>query len=90
MPLKGSAGWVAEQDGGDNTVSAPAPKGTLDWTGQEPPQPAPAKGTQEWTEQNAGNGESKSTLVTDTAQKADDQGHLKKRVKLRKYLRWAT
>lgn len=71
IPPKGSADWVAEQDGGDNTTPA-APKGTLDWASQEPPAPAPAKGTQEWTEQNAGNGESKPTPATDTAQKADD------------------
>lgn len=72
IPPKGSADWVAEQDGGDNTATSAAPKGTLDWAGQEPPAPAPAKGTQEWTEQNAGNGESKPTPATDTAQKADD------------------
>ena len=72
IPPKGSADWVAEQDGGDNTAPATAPKGTLEWAGQEPPQPAPAKGTQEWTEQNAGNGESKPTPATDTTQKADD------------------
>ena len=72
IPPKGSADWVAEQDGGDNTATPAAPKGTLDWASQEPPAPAPAKGTQEWTEQNAGNGESKPTPATDTAQKADD------------------
>ena len=72
IPPKGSADWVAEQDGGDNTAPAAATKRTLDWASQEPPQPAPAKGTQEWTEQNAGNGESKPTPATDTTQKADD------------------
>lgn len=72
IPPKGSADWVAEQDGGDNTATPAAPKGTLDWASQEPPAPAPAKGTQEWTEQNAGNGESKPTPATDTTQKADD------------------
>ena len=72
IPPKGSADWVAEQDGGDNTATPAAPKGTLDWASQEPQAPAPAKGTQEWTEQNAGNGESKPTPATDTAQKADN------------------
>lgn len=72
IPPKGSADWVAEQDGGDNTAIPAAPKGTLDWASQEPPAPAPAKGTLEWAEQNAGNGESKPTPATDTAQKADD------------------
>lgn len=72
IPPKGSADWVAEQDGGDNAATAAAPKGTLDWASQEPPAPEPAKGTQEWAEQNAGNGESKPTPATDTAQKADD------------------
>lgn len=72
IPPKGSADWVAEQDGGDNTATPAAPKGTLDWASQEPPAPAPAKGTLEWAEQNAGNGESKPTPATDTAQKADD------------------
>ena len=72
IPPKGSADWVAEQDGGENAATSAAPKGTLDWASQEPPQPAPAKGTQEWTEQNAGNGESKPTPATDTTQKADD------------------
>lgn len=69
IPPKGSADWVAEQDGGDNT---PPVKGTQEWAEQTPPQPAPAKGRQEWAEQNAGNGESKPTPVTDTTQKADD------------------
>ena len=72
IPPKGSADWVAEQDGGDNAATSAAPKGTLDWASQEPPAPEPAKGTQEWAEQNAGNGESKPTPATDTAQKADD------------------
>lgn len=71
-PPKGSADWLAEQDGADTT---PPAKGTQAWTDQ-PPQPEPApKGTQEWAEQNSGENapvtESKPTPQTDVAPPAD-------------------
>ena len=50
-PPKGSADWLAEQDGADTT---PPAKGTQAWT-EQPPQPEPApKGTEAWTEQHSG------------------------------------
>lgn len=71
-PPKGSADWLAEQDGADTT---PPTKGTQAWT-EQPPQPEPApKGTQEWAEQNSGENapvtESKPTPQTDVAPPAD-------------------
>lgn len=71
-PPKGSADWLAEQDGADTT---PPAKGTQAWT-EQPPQPEPApKGTQEWAEQNSGENapvtESKPTPQTDVAPPAD-------------------
>lgn len=71
-PPKGSADWLAEQDGADTT---PPAKGTQAWTDQSPqPEPAP-KGTQEWAEQNSGENaqvtESKPTPQTDVAPPAD-------------------
>ena len=72
-PPKGSADWLAEQDGADTT---PPAKGTQAWADQ-PPQPEPApKGTQEWAEQNSGENapaptESKPTPQTDVAPPAD-------------------
>lgn len=73
-PPKGSADWLAEQDGADNTT--PPAKGTQAWTDQ-PPQPEPApKGTEAWTEQHSGENapaptESKPTPQTDVAPPAD-------------------
>lgn len=73
-PPKGSADWLAEQDGADNTT--PPAKGTQAWT-EQPPQPEPApKGTEAWTEQHSGENapaptESKPTPQTDVAPPAD-------------------
>lgn len=73
-PPKGSADWLAEQDGADNTT--PPAKGTQAWT-EQPPQPEPApKGTEAWTEQYSGENapaptESKPTPQTDVAPPAD-------------------
>ncbi len=73
-PPKGSADWLAEQDGTDNTT--PPAKGTQAWT-EQPPQPEPApKGTEAWTEQHSGENapaptESKPTPQTDVAPPAD-------------------
>ena len=73
-PPKGSAYWLAEQDGADNTT--PPAKGTQAWT-EQPPQPEPApKGTEAWTEQHSGENapaptESKPTPQTDVAPPAD-------------------
>lgn len=72
-PPKGSADWLAEQDGADTTLPA---KGTQAWT-EQPPQPEPApKGTEAWTEQHSGENapaptESKPTPQTDVAPPAD-------------------
>ncbi len=72
-PPKGSADWLAEQDGGDTT---PPAKGRQEWA-EQPPQPEPApKGTETWTEQNSGENasaptESKPTPQTDVAPPAD-------------------
>lgn len=72
-PPKGSADWLAEQNGEDTT---PPAKGTREWA-EQPPQPEPApKGTQAWTEQNSGGNapaptESKPTPQTDVAPPAD-------------------
>lgn len=72
-PPKGSADWLAEQDGADTT---PPAKGTQAWA-EQPPQPEPApKGTEAWTEQNSGENapaptESKPTPQTDVAPPAD-------------------
>ena len=72
-PPKGSADWLAEQDGADTT---PPAKGTQAWT-EQPPQPEPApKGTEAWTEQHSGENapaptESKPTPQTDVAPPAD-------------------
>ncbi len=86
IPPKGSADWVAEQDGADTQVqggatTTPPVKGTQAWADQTPePEPAP-KGSQEWTEQNSGGDdnapapaptESKETPKTDVAPAADD------------------
>lgn len=74
-PPKGSADWLAEQNGEDTT---PPAKGTREWT-EQPPQPEPApKGTQAWTEQNSGGNapapaESKPTPQSDVAPPADKQ-----------------
>lgn len=72
-PPKGSADWLAEQDGADTT---PPAKGTQAWA-EQPPQPEPApKGTEAWTEQHSGENapaptESKPTSQTDVAPPAD-------------------
>ena len=72
-PPKGSADWLAEQDGTDTT---PPAKGTQAWA-EQPPQPEPApKGTEAWTEQHSGENapaptESKPTPQTDVAPPAD-------------------
>ncbi len=72
---KGSAGWLAEQDGDDMT---PPAKETMAMT-EQPPQPEPAtKGTEAWTEQNSEENapeptESKPTPQTDVAPQADKQ-----------------
>lgn len=72
-PPKGSADWLAEQDGADTT---PPAKGTQAWA-EQPPQPEPApKGTEAWTEQHSGENapaptESKQTPQTDVAPPAD-------------------
>ncbi len=71
-PPKGSADWLAEQDGADTT---PPAKGTQAMA-EQPPQPDPApKGTEAWTEQNSGGNapvvESKPTPQTDVAPPAD-------------------
>ncbi len=72
---KGSAGWLAEQDGGDTT---PPAKETMAMA-EQPPQPEPAtKGTEAWTEQNSESNapeptESKPTPQTDVAPQADKQ-----------------
>lgn len=72
-PPKGSADWLAEQDGADTT---PPAKGTQAWT-EQPPQPEPApKGTEAWTEQHSGENapaptESKPTPQTDVTPPAD-------------------
>lgn len=72
-PPKGSADWLAEQDGADTT---PPAKGTQAWA-EQPPQPEPApKGTEAWTEQHSGENapaptESKPTPQTDVAPPAD-------------------
>lgn len=72
-PPKGSADWLAEQDGADTT---PPVKGTQAWA-EQPPQPEPApKGTEAWTEQHSGENapaptESKPTPQTDVAPPAD-------------------
>ena len=72
-PPKGSADWLAEQDGADPT---PPAKGTQVWA-EQPPQPEPApKGTEAWTEQHSGENapaptESKPTPQTDVVPPAD-------------------
>lgn len=72
-PPKGSADWLAEQDGADTT---PPAKGTQAWA-EQPPQPEPAtKGTEAWTEQHSGENapaptESNPTPQTDVAPPAD-------------------
>ena len=72
-PPKGSADWLAEQDGADTT---PPAKGTQAWT-EQPPQPEPApKETEAWTEQHSGENapaptESKPTPQTDVTPPAD-------------------
>lgn len=72
-PPKGSADWLAEQDGADTT---PPAKGTQAMA-EQPPQPEPApKGTEAWTEQHSGKNapaptESKPTPQTDVAPPAD-------------------
>ena len=68
---KGSADWLAEQQGEETTSPA---KGTQAWADAAPqPEPAP-KGTQEWTEQNTPEPtESKPTPQTDVAPAADKQ-----------------
>lgn len=72
-PPKGSADWLAEQNGEDTT---PPAKGTREWA-EQPPQPEPApKGTEAWTEQHSGENapaptESKPTPQTDVAPPAD-------------------
>ena len=72
-PPKGSADWLAEQDGAD---TAPPAKGTEAWA-EQPPQPEPApKGTAAWTEQHSGENapaptESKPTPQTDVAPPTD-------------------
>lgn len=73
-PPKGSADWLAEQDGADTTPTA---KGTQAMA-EQPPQPEPApKGTQDWAEQNSGKNaqvtESKPTPQSDVAPPADKQ-----------------
>lgn len=70
-PPKGSADWLAEQQGEETT---PPVKGTQAWADAAPqPEPAP-KGTQEWTEQNTPEPtESKPTPQTDVAPAADKQ-----------------
>ena len=75
-PPKGSADWLAEQEGADTTP--PPAKGTQAMA-EQPPQPEPApKGTEAWTEQNSGENapaptESKPTPQTDVAPVADKQ-----------------
>ena len=71
-PPKGSADWLAEQQGEETTT--PPAKGTQAWADAAPqPEPAP-KGTQEWTEQNTPEPtESKPTPQTDVAPAADKQ-----------------
>ena len=71
-PPKGSADWLAEQQGEETT--APPVKGTQAWADAAPqPEPAP-KGTQEWTEQNTTEPtENKPTPQTDVAPVADKQ-----------------
>lgn len=71
-PPKGSADWLAEQQGEETTT--PPVKGTQAWADAAPqPEPAP-KGTQEWTEQNTPEPtESKPTPQTDVAPAADKQ-----------------
>ena len=65
-PPKGSADWLAEQDGADTT---PPAKGTQAWA-EQPPQPEPApKGTEAWTEQHSG--ENAPAPQTDVAPPAD-------------------
>lgn len=72
-PPKGSADWLAEQDGEDIT---PPAKGTQAMT-EQPPQPEPTpKGSEAWAEQNSGDNapvptESKPTPQTDVAPPAD-------------------
>lgn len=68
---KGSADWLAEQQGEETTSRA---EGTQAWADAAPqPEPAP-KGTQEWTEQNTTEPtESKPTPQTDVAPVADKQ-----------------
>ena len=70
-PPKGSADWLAEQQGEETTSRA---EGTQAWADAAPqPEPAP-KGTQEWTEQNTTEPtESKPTPQTDVAPVADKQ-----------------
>lgn len=70
-PPKGSADWLAEQQGEETTSPA---KGTQAWADAAPqPEPAP-KGTQEWTEQNTPEPtENKPTPQTDVAPAADKQ-----------------
>ena len=70
-PPKGSADWLAEQQGEETTSPV---KGTQAWADAAPqPEPAP-KGTQEWTEQNTPEPtESKPTPQTDVAPAADKQ-----------------
>ena len=74
-PPKGSADWLAEQNGEDTT---PPAKGTQAMA-EQPLQPEPApKGTQAWTEQNSGANapaptESKPTPQSDVAPAADKQ-----------------
>ena len=72
-PPKGSADWLAEQNGEDTT---PPAKGTREWA-EQPPQPEPApKGTEAWTEQHSGENapaptESKPIPQSDVAPPAD-------------------
>lgn len=72
-PPKGSADWLAEQNGEDTT---PPAKGTREWA-EQPPQTEPVpKGTQAWAEQNNGGNapaptESKPTPQSDVAPAAD-------------------
>ena len=71
-PPKGSADWLAEQQGEETTT--PPAKGTQAWADAAPqPEPAP-KGSQEWVEQNTPEPtESKPTPQTDVAPAADKQ-----------------
>ena len=70
-PPKGSADWLAEQQGEETTSPV---KGTQAWADAAPePEPAP-KGSQEWVEQNTPEPtESKPTPQTDVAPVADKQ-----------------